>query len=253
MTGATDVQKGGGGRLQISEEGAQRFLVGLSWDARDLPQLEVKLADAAKDGDTLGKTVDAMMKPFDFFRIFFLSFMKLITFGMYAQTLSKDSDAKGRDKTAEQYDLDLDCYIFNAELKLQTVIGTEDNSLIDPSKKIYHTGDEQGGAASGDDEQIFVETKGLPPNYHHLFFTVKSDSKYHLGEFKNPSIRLADSKTQVSALQNSVVPEVGPHKAYNYVFCHIWRDADGWRFRNIDEFLGDDVEWEYYLPNLARA
>jgi len=244
--------KGGGGKLQIAEEGAQRFVVGLSWDPPEAPNVKVDIAPAAEKGDKLGQTVDVMMKPFDFFRIFFQAGNKLLKTGAYAEKLGKDTDTKGRDKTAIQYDLDLDCYVFDAALKLQRVVGTEDGALIDPSGKIYHSGDNQGGAGAGDDETIYVETKGLPPNYHHLFFIVKSDSRYHLGEFRNPAVRIADAKTNQNALQLDIAPEAGAGKFYNFVFCHVYRDGEGWRFRNLEEYLNDDVEWEFYLPQLAK-
>jgi len=260
MAALDSIPKGSTGKLNITHEGAMRFLVGLSWDARDLPKMDIKIDDAPAEGDTVGKIVQLLMAPFDFVRVLFLSFFKLLTTGWHVETLRKDNDTKGRDKQATQFDLDLDCYIFDDAMQLQAVISTEDSSLIiDPSRKVYHTGDQQGGGASGDAETIFVETHGLPANYRHFFFVAKSDSKFTLGEFKNPTIRLADSKTNNNALQNAIAPGASAPQSdsrasaqeYNYVFCHVWQEGEGWHFRNIAEYLGDDVVWEEHLPQLA--
>ncbi|TAL37447.1 MAG: hypothetical protein EPN97_05235 [Alphaproteobacteria bacterium] len=236
--------------MKISPEGARRFVVKLSWTPRELPKLNVDVAAPPKEGDTTGKIVFFMMKPFDLLRILFLSIVKLMSFGMYASKARRDVDADGRDTTADQFDLDLDCYIFDGNMMLKCVIGTEgDALLIEGSKKVYHSGDDQSGMAG---EHIFVETQGLPEGYQNFFFVVRSDCKYSLDQFVNPLIRLADGKTDENVLQNTLIPaEQMIPKAFNYAFCHVFRDGDAWRFRNLDAYQGDAVEWEMFLPSLV--
>ena len=253
MPVVTGPAKGASSDLKISQDDAGRFFVGLSWDPREAPNVEVRLDAPVQEGDTLGKIIDIMMKPLNFLRVGFWTLLKGILGDMYADSLTKKTDAKGRDKTARQFDLDLDCYIFCKDMNYLRTVGTEDDNLIDPSRRVYHTGDNQGGLGGGDDEQVFVETKGLPAEYHHLFFVVKSDSKFTLGEFLNPKVRLTDSKTEQNALESTIVPEKGVAGLYNYVFCRVSRSGEGWKFFNIDEYLGDDIPWEARLPDFAKV
>lgn len=248
MTIVTGPAQGALTELKISQEGAKRFLVGLSWDPPELPGVKVKLAEGPDD-NAVSRVAHTLYAPFEFLRVFFLSFANLITFDMFASRLRKGEDKAGRDKTSDAYDLDLCCYIFDADFLLKAVVETENDALFDPSRKVYHTGEDQGGMGGGDDEVVYVETTGLPHEYAHLFFVVKSDSKYDLSQFINPSVRLADSKTGANNLQNKIA---GPGK-YNYVFCRVSRAGTGWQVQNIDTCVDEDIEWALVLPNLGRA
>ena len=243
-------RKGMTEELVISTVAPRRFLVGLSWNPPPAPRLDIKISDPPDKKDKLRLVFFYLMKPLDFIRVLFLSFFKLVAFDMYSRTLSKEQDAKGRDKQAEQHDLDLDCYIFDKNMVLKQVVGTEDDNFIDPSRKVYHSGENQSGMGGPDDEQVFVELHGIPDDYHHFFFTVKSDSRYSFEEINEPVVRLADSKTNDNLLENTINPPVHLN-AHGYVFCHVFREGDGWKFRNIDEFTGDDVNWEKVLSSYA--
>src|SRR3954463_9344951 len=83
--------------LKISPDGARRFIVGLSWTPRELPQVKVDVASPPERGDTTGKMVYFLMKPFDLLRIFFLSVFKLAKFDSYAGKSYKLQDKEGRD------------------------------------------------------------------------------------------------------------------------------------------------------------
>jgi stress response protein SCP2 len=239
--------------LRISQEGARRFVVNLSWTPRELPDVKVEIADApAKDAAGTTKAVFQLMKIFDAPRILFLSIVKLLTFGMYASKTARTEDKEGRDETADQFDLDLDCWIFNDDMQCKCLVGTEgEGLLIEGSKKVYHSGDDQSGMSG---EQVCVETAGLPEDYRHFFFVVRSDCKYSLDQFKNPLIKLVDSKTEEAQLQNTLVPEgeLDIVRAYNYAFCHVFREGDKWYFRNLDLHMGDGVEWDMTLPALVK-
>jgi stress response protein SCP2 len=213
--------------LKVSQDGARRFMVNLSWTPREDAKPE---ALATKDE-----------KPGSFFK-------KLLSFGSKG-----GSDAKtGRDADADRLDLDLDCYVFNEDMLCKCVIGTGGDALmIEGSKKVYHSGDDQSGTSG---EQVYVETEGLPDDYRHFFFVVRSDCKYSLDQFRNPLIKLVDAKTGEVALENTLIPqgELDIPRAYNYAFCHIYRTGDKWMYRNIDIHMGDGVEWDMTLPDLVR-
>jgi stress response protein SCP2 len=250
MTTLTGPQKGEEGELKIFHEGKRRFLVGLAWTPRELPRLDIHVSDVPKSA--AGKIAHYLMLPLDFIRVLVLSFAKLIAFDMHGHMSRKDGDKAGRDKNAVQFDLDLDCYIFDKDFKfLCTVSAEDDDHLLDPSQKVYHSGDDQSGMGGGDSEQVFVETNGLPENYHHIFFVVRSDCMHSLDRFGDPKIRLADGKTGDNALHTAIVPET-EEKKYGYVFCRVFRNGEGWRFQNIDTCMEEGVEWEKFLPYLAE-
>ncbi|HYD18790.1 MAG TPA: TerD family protein [Patescibacteria group bacterium] len=246
MTDIATMQPGAVAELPISQEGAKRFLVGLSWDPPQQPGVKIKLADRPDD-NAVSKTAYALFAPFEFLRVLVLSFANLVTFGMFTGKLSKQEDKAGRDKGSEAYDLDLCCYVYDSAMQLKAVVETEDDKLFDPSKKIYHTGEDQGGMGGGDDEVVFVETNGLPADYAHLYFVVKSDSKYDLSQFSNARIRIADSKTG-----NNVVdcPISAPGK-FNFVFCKVSRAGEGWRVQHIAQPVDEDFAWATALPQIG--
>ncbi len=242
--------------LKISNEGAKRFFVGLSWNPAGQVGQKIELAKGP-DKDIISKIAHVLFAPFEFLRVGVLASSNLVVEAAAQSVRTKDDDMKGRDKKSAAYDLDLDCYIFGKDKNFLRLVGTEDAALIDPSKRIYHTGEDQGGSAGPDDEQVFVETKGLPEEYYHLYFVVKCDSKYHFAQYDTPHVRLVDSKSGESQLECNLGP-VGGDKTdltgagmYNYLFCHVWREGDGWKFANVDRFLDENINWESDLPGLA--
>lgn len=259
MTASQAPAKGQTAELKITQEGARRFIVGLSWDPPELPGMKVNVSVRQGD-DAISKVSHALFAPFEFIRVLFVSFFNLITMDMYAKKTGKDGDAVGRDKQSEAHDLDLDCYIFDENMNFKVLVGTEDDALIDPSKKVHHSGDDQGGMGGDDDEVVSVETNGLPDDYRHFYFVVKSDSMHDLSQYINPKIRLADGKTNANALALPIGKD-GAGK-YNYVFCLVSRKTatngdgdkvDSWSVTAIDEYVGEDMEWETGLPALKAA
>lgn len=237
--------------LEISEQGARRFMVGLAWDDA-APNMDVRVGNAPKDGDTAGKFVYFILWPFNFLRIFIVSFFKLMRVDRYAKDQTRSKTGDERDKTVKYFDLDLYCYVFDDNMQIAAVVGAKEDSLMDESGKVYHTGDDQTGYGAGDDEQIFVETANLPAHYRHFLFVVKSNSKYSLDQFINPAVRLCDSKSDINALHSTIMPDPEMKTAYNYVFCHVYRDRDLWHFQNLDTYTGDGINWMGYLPGLLQ-
>ncbi|MBI1214371.1 MAG: hypothetical protein GC185_00965 [Alphaproteobacteria bacterium] len=243
--------KGASGDLIISPSGARRFMVGLSWDAK-VPNMDVSIKAPPKPDDTGGKIVYYLTWPFQFLRIFIVSFFKLLRLGSYSKDMVREKKTDARDPSIKQFDLDLYCYIYDEAFQLVATVGAKEDKLMDESGKVYHTGDDQSGYGSGDDEQLFVETADLPENYRHFFFVVKSESKYSLDEFINPAVRLCDSKTDVNVLHSTIMPDPEMKRAYNFSFCHVYREGDLWRFQNLDTYTGDGVQWPSYLPGLVQ-
>jgi len=242
-------QKGGEAELVISQDAENRFFVGLGWDPKDLPDAAVRLPEKPKGGVALAMYY--LLWPLHFLRVFFVSLVKLIAMDMYTQSTSKGEDKPGRDDKSRTFDLDLGCYIFDEALQFKAYVGPENNAFIDESRKVYHSGEDQSGFGGPDDEVVSVETKSLPADYRHFFFVVKSDSRYGFQDVRNPSIRLADGKLNENMLESTITPPVH-YNASGFAFCHVWHDGAGWRFRNLDEYAGADIDWPAFLPGLVK-
>lgn len=244
--------KGKAAPLTISQDAARRFLVGLSWDPKE-PE-KPKLIPPFPSGDP------AAMVPW---LLLLLPRLVLLPFRLLFRPVtqadanakaqwSKADDTRGRDKNSAHFDLDLACYVFDKDFKQLAYVGPDDAAFIDASKKVYHSGEDQGGFGGPDDETISVETQGLPENYHHFFFVVECDSKFSLEEIRNPAIRLADGKTNENAIETTLTPPAHLN-AHGFAFCHVWREGEGFMVRNLEEYTGDNMDWPKFLSGFAAA
>ncbi|HYD18791.1 MAG TPA: TerD family protein [Patescibacteria group bacterium] len=232
--------------LYISPEGERRFIVGLSWGPAQFRKLRVHVPQL-RDENGHYDVFYFFKLPFHLFRIFVLSLIRLSAPDLYRRGV--DDGRKVND--AGRYDLDLSCYVFDRDMHLKCVIGPAEDTYVDPSKKLYHSGDQiHGSEGSGDDEQAFVETRGLPDEYHHFFFVVETDGRYSLCETPNIVLRLADSRTNTNALRAAVTAPAGS-RAHGYVFAHVFRDGDGFAAREIGEFAEFSAGWVKTLQGIA--
>lgn len=245
MTTIKGLPKGKAEPLEISQGAARRFFVGLSWDPREMPRLSISVPDKPKEGEgSLAGYYLAL--PLHFLRILFLSVVKLVAMDKYISMTNKKEDKIGRDSDAPHYDLDLACLVFDADFNQLCYVGPENAAFIDASKKVYHSGEDQAGFGGPDDETVSVETAGLPENYHHFFFIVECDSKYSFEEIRNPAIRIADGKTNENMIESTITPPVH-YNARGLVFCHVWREGEGFMLRNLEEYTGDNMDWPKFL------
>jgi stress response protein SCP2 len=235
MATVTGPAKGKAAPLPL--EGAGRILAGLSWTPK---------ADGAPSGKIPVPQLRDAEGRYDSFYFFRLPVY-------YARLLFRALAGAGR-RGGDPHDLDLFCYVFDRDMQLLHVVGPKNAELIDPSRKIYHSGENQTGREKADAEQVFVETRGLPPEYHSLTFVVKSANSYSLADIPDAGVRLADSASNTDHLLNTVAAKaMPPGNAYGYVFCSVARDGAGWTVRNIDSFAGRAVDWNLLLPALEMA
>lgn len=236
--------KGPAHPLQIDPAGDRRFVVGLSWGPTQFRKLRVHVPQL-KDENGHYDLFYFFKLPFHLFRIFVLSLIRLGAPDLYRRGVVDGKSVED----AGRYDLDLSCYVFDSHMNLKCVIGPEEGNYSDPSKKVYHSGDQiHGSAGTSDDEQAFVETKNLPEDYAHFFFVVETDGRYSLNETPNASVRLACSRTNKNALLKQIS---APQGAHGYVFCHVFREGDGFAYRDISEFADFDAGWVRTLKQVA--
>ena len=151
-------------------------------------------------------------------------------------------------KREAHHDLDLACYYYNQDKACLGFVSADSNHGSNPSGSIYHSGDSVEGVGDGDDEQISVELKNLPPNIHHLIFKASIKSGHHFGEVAMPAIRLGDGYTEREFLSKTL--EDGADRD-GYVFVAISRGkGDGeWLMRDIHAFVDhtDPESWKDVL------
>lgn len=141
------------------------------------------------------------------------------------------------------HDLDLSCYIYNAEKTLIQCVSAEAEHAVDKSGKIYHSGDNTEGLGDGDDEQISVELKDLDPAIAHIIFVANIKSGHNFGEVASPEIRLGDGYSD-HTLHQADLSDARGKTSSSYIFARLYRGADGWAVHNIDEFKdtkNDDI------------
>lgn len=144
------------------------------------------------------------------------------------------------------HDLDLFCYAYGEDRKMQAFIGPVTYHEIDESGKIYHSGDDEYGDFSGDDEQVYVELKGLSDDIQELVFFAACDCKSNFSDLKNPEIRIADSKSN----KNFLHVDLNPADDSNiFVFCRMYRDGKGWKLHSICQYghTSEVEEWDQYI------
>ncbi len=135
----------------------------------------------------------------------------------------------------KHHDLDLSCYYFNRDHACLGYINANPQHSSNPSGSIYHSGDSVEGIGDGDDEQISVELRKLPPNVEHLIFKASIKSGHHFDEVAMPEIRLCDGYTERVFLKHSLT-ECEGCDAYIFVRVSRGKDKNEWFMHNINEF-----------------
>lgn len=157
-----------------------------------------------------------------------------------------------QDSTEAEYnpfDLDLACVMYDAEKSPVDGVSAKADETIDSSGKVYHSGDDTSGEGNRtDDEAISVELRELPDYIHHIVFIAEIQSQHNFGKLHNPSMRIADGKSNENQLFGDLGGREGRDKTA-YIFARIGRGANGWELTYIDQYVnGDEVEdWIEYL------
>lgn len=206
--------------LRNSSGNKKRILVGLSWD--DTPRRPLERSR------------------YRFFDIFFGIYNFFVTEIRNSRT--KKEDKQERDSNFKHRDLDLLCFIYDAEGNFIRDIGPDPEKLIDESGSVYHSGEEFTGEAVYDDEAIRIDVGKLPAHYEHFVFMVVSDSKLSLAECGTFKIRLADSLKENDFLGMDVMAPPGSLFSA-YIFGSLRKNGGDWTMQPIAEFGDFDADW----------
>jgi len=137
---------------------------------------------------------------------------------------------------ALHHDLDLSCYLYDANDGLISVVNAETEKGTDRSGKVYHSGDNVEGIGDGDDEQISVELKDIDPSIIHMIFTATIKSGHNFSDIDTPEIRLVDAYSDHTFAQKKIDQIEGQDKS-GYVFLAVYYTPEGWHMHYIDEYF----------------
>lgn len=151
-----------------------------------------------------------------------------------------------------QHDMDLVCYVYNAEGECIDFIGAEAQDSMSESGHIYHSGDDMTGEGGGDDETITAELSVLPDDIDALVFLAEIKSNHVFADIESPSARLFDSLTHEIILESWLGQDAADK---NKIACVLWalrRDdvsETGWTLHVVQTCpdVTDITEWGAYL------
>ena len=131
---------------------------------------------------------------------------------------------------SESVDLDASCVMFDEAGRVVDTVWFRQLKSKDGS--IVHTGDNRTGAGEGDDEQIVVDLRTVPPTVKSLVFTVNSFTGQNFSTVENAYCRLinAGNNQEVARFNLSVQ---GPHSAQ--IMAKVYRHNGEWKMHAIGE------------------
>lgn len=152
---------------------------------------------------------------------------------------------------AEQHDLDISCFVYNAAGEYIDFVGPMAQDSMDQSGAIYHSGDDATGEGDGDDEFISCELAGVPNDVHSLVFVTEIRSGHTFADVDAPSMRIADGMTNNNLFELDMSAAEGKDKEA-CIMARIFRDSGsptGWKLHTIGDYpdLADVPDWGSYL------
>ena len=94
--------------------------------------------------------------------------------------------------TNQQHDLDLSCFVYDADGNYIDFVGPMAQDSMDQSGAIYHSGDDATGSGDNDDEAISCELARVPDDVAQIIFVVEIRSKHIFADIAKPEFRIAD-------------------------------------------------------------
>ncbi|CAH0158955.1 General stress protein 16U [Massilia sp. Bi118] len=127
-------------------------------------------------------------------------------------------------------DLDASVVLFDESNRPVDVVWFRQLKSKDGS--IVHTGDNRTGAGDGDDEQIVVDLRSVPPQVKSLVFTVNSFTGQNFSTVENAFCRIFDtgSSKEIARYDLSVQ---GSHTAQ--IMAKLYRHNGEWKMHAIGE------------------
>ena len=130
----------------------------------------------------------------------------------------------------EAIDLDASCVLFDEASRPLDVVWFRQLKSRDGS--ILHTGDNRTGAGEGDDEQIIVDLRSVPPQVKSLVFTVNSFTGQNFSTVENAFCRIFDTNSGKEIARYDLSVQ-GSHTAQ--IMAKLYRHNGEWKMHAIGE------------------
>jgi len=130
----------------------------------------------------------------------------------------------------ETIDLDASCVMFDESNKAVDIVWFRQLKSRDGS--IVHTGDNRTGAGDGDDEQIIVDLRTVPPTVKSLVFTVNSFTGQNFSTVQNAFCRIFDTNSSKEIARYDLSVQ-GTHTAQ--IMAKLYRHNGEWKMHAIGE------------------
>ena len=127
-------------------------------------------------------------------------------------------------------DLDASVVMFDETGRAVDVVWFRQLNSRDGS--IVHTGDNRTGAGDGDDEQIIVDLRSVPPNVKSLVFTVNSFTGQDFSKVANAFCRIFDTSSSKEIARYDLSVQ-GSHTAQ--IMAKLYRHNGEWKMHAIGE------------------
>lgn len=172
------------------------------------------------------------------------------TLGLAATKLRVGLGWNPRVNVGEDFDLDVSCFLLDKDGKLRS---KDDlvfyNRLESASGSVKHTGDNESGEGSGDDEAILVDLTQVPDDVAQLVFVATihkaRERRQNFGIVDDAYMRVVDRDANEELARFDLSEDACVERSL--VFGALVKEDDGWQFRAI----GKGVEAE--LPEIARS
>lgn len=136
------------------------------------------------------------------------------------------------------HDFDLDASVFLADTNGKVIHDSDFifyNNLIHPSGAVEHTGDNRTGEGEGDDEQIKINFKKVPPYVHRIAITVTihdaETRSQNFGQVSNAFVRVVDEDSNQEVLRYDLGEDFSIETAV--VICELYRHNGDWKFNAV--------------------
>lgn len=138
--------------------------------------------------------------------------------------------------SGHEFDLDVSIFLVGKSGKVER---DEDfifyNNLKHVSGSVEHLGDNRTGAGDGDDEQIFVELKGVPQHIEKIAVTATiydaMERRQNFGQVSNSYVRVMNDDNQEELLKYDLGEDFSTETAI--VVCELYRHNGEWKFSAV--------------------
>ncbi len=136
----------------------------------------------------------------------------------------------------KDFDLDASAFLLNAQGK---VASEQDfvyfNNLQGGNGSVIHTGDNLTGVGDGDDEQIKIDLKAVPPGIEKIAFTITiyeaQERRQNFGQVANAYVRVLDEATGAELIRYDLGEDYSVETAI--VVGELYRHQTEWKFNAV--------------------